>query len=110
MRSLSIAIPLLVLVAAPSFAEDRTLQECTALGYFSGAQDKFMIGLALHILTKKGVLNTAPCNAAREEAYDVGVSFSRSGKIANSAEAAVVKSVAAFSAAVYSAVAKNMEP
>jgi sugar/nucleoside kinase (ribokinase family) len=86
------------------------LQVCIVGGYFSGAQDKFMSGLATHMLEEKGVLGAASCSSAWRNAYDVGVSFSKSGKIANSSEAEVVKHAAEFSAKVYSSVAKGMTP
>lgn len=104
------AIPLLFLMATPSFAGDNALQVCVAGGYFSGAQDRFMSGLATHILEKNGILSTASCSAAWKDAYEVGVSFSKSGKVANSSEAEVVKNAAEFSTKVYSAITKSMEP
>jgi hypothetical protein len=111
MRSLCKVFPLLVLLfAIPSFAEDKTLQVCVAGGYFSGAEDRFMSGLAMHILQKKGVFDSAPCSAAWRGAYDVGVSFSKSGRVANNSEAEIAKQAAQFSAKAYSAVAKGMEP
>ena len=110
MRPICKAIPFLFLVATPSFAGDNTLQVCVAGGYFSGAQDRFMSGLATHILEKKGILGTESCNAAWKDAYEVGVSFSKSGKVANSSEAAVIKRAAEFNIKVYSAIAKSMEP
>lgn len=98
------------IVAVPCFADDETLQVCTAGGYFSGADDKFLIGLATHILAKKGALNTEPCRAAWSKAYDVGASFSRSvGKRPTESELAIIKSAARFSDKVYSTIVKNME-
>lgn len=99
-----------LIVAAPCFANDETLQVCTAGGYFSGADDKFLSGLATHILVKNGALNTEPCRSAWSKAYDVGVSFSKSGRITREPEAAIVKSAAKFSSRAYAAILKNMEP
>jgi hypothetical protein len=86
------------------------LQVCTAGGYFSGAQARFLSGLAVHILVKKGAFTTEPCKTAWAEAYDVGVSFSKSGRVANGSEAEIAKHAAQFSERVYAAVIKNMEP
>ncbi len=98
------------IVAAPCFADDETLQVCTAGGYFSGADDKFLIGLATHILVKKDALDTEPCRTAWSKAYDVGVLRSRSvGKPATESELAIIKSAAKFSGKAYSAIVKSME-
>ena len=107
MRFLITALILLGSVAS-AIAADEDLNICNAGGYYAGAQDRFMSGLAQHILSKRGLLGTANCSALWKNAYDVGASFSRTGKIANTNEAEVVKQASAFSEKVYSNTAKNM--
>jgi len=67
-----------------------------------------MSGIAIHILAKEGLLGTPACSALWNVAYDVGVSYSRGGKFANTTEAEIGKQAENFSQKVYSAVAKNM--
>ena len=99
---------LLALAVPPAFGADENLQICAAGGFFSGAQDRFMSGIAAHILAKRGVLGTSPCSALWKSTYDVGASFSKTGKYSSNTDAEVGKQAADFSAKVYSAVAKSM--
>jgi len=98
----------LALMVPPSYASDTTDNVCTAGGYFSGAEDRFLSGLAMHIRVKKGILNDAKCLALWEFAYEVGARLSRSGKYKNPGDAEVAKKAAQFAARAYDAVLKNM--
>jgi len=91
-----------------AIAADEDLNICNAGGYYAGAQDRFISGLAQYILNKRGLLGTANCSALWKSAYDVGASVSRTGNIANTNEAEVVKQASAFSEKVYSNTAKNL--
>ena len=53
--------------------EEDDLKVCAAGGYFSGADDKFLRGLAEHILIKKGVFESSACGAIWRNAYAIGV-------------------------------------
>ena len=99
---------LLIFVVTPVLGAEDILQICAAGGYYSGAQDRFMSGVAMHILQKKGVLGKSTCSAIWKNAYDVGSSFSRTGKYENEADAEVVRQAGDFSTKVYSAITKNM--
>lgn len=92
----------------PAIAADENLDICNAGGYFSGAQDRFMSGLAMHILAKQGLLGTSTCSALWKSAYEVGASYSKTGKLANNSEAEIAKQAANFAEKVYSTTAKNM--
>jgi hypothetical protein len=81
-------------------------QLCTAGGYYSGAQDRFMSGLATHILQKRGELGSKKCSSLWQAAFEVGERFSKTGQM-KSTDAAVFDDVKAFSARVYSSVAKG---
>lgn len=99
---------LLVVTVSPTYAADENLQICSAGGYFAGAQDKFLTSMATHILAKQKLLGTPICSALWKSAYDVGESFSKTGKYASSTDAEVGKQASNFSERVYSAVAKSM--
>ena len=108
MRVLIKIILILLTLAPPAMAAEANLEICNAGGYFSGAQDRFMSGLAMHILTTQGQFGTPTCSALWKSAYDVGASVSRTGKFANNNEAEITKQAANFAEKVYSATAKNM--
>ena len=61
-----------------------------------------------HILSKRGLLGNTNFSAIWKSAYDVGVSTSSTGKIANENEADIVGQASTFSEKVYSNTAKNM--
>lgn len=94
--------------ANSTVAADIDLDICNAGGFYSGAQDRFMSGIAQHILQKRGLLGTANCSAIWKSAYEVGASFSKTGKVASQHEAEIAKQASAFSEKVYSNIAKNM--
>ena len=81
-------------------------QLCTAGGYYSGAQDRFMSGLAMHILQKRGDFGSKKCSALWQVAFEVGERFSKTGQM-KSVDSAVFDDVSIFSAKVYSSVAKG---
>ncbi|MEQ1639023.1 MAG: hypothetical protein ABL903_20365 [Methylococcales bacterium] len=94
--------------ATSAIAADEDLNICNAGGYYAGAQDRFMSGIAQHILQKRGLLGTVNCSALWKSAYEVGASFSRTGKIANQNEAEILKQASTFSEKVYSNISTSM--
>lgn len=80
-------------------------QICAAGGYYSGAQDHFMRGLAANILSQRNQLNTPACGAIWREAVEVGEHFSKTGK-ARPSDARVISEAANFSSKVYDGIAK----
>ncbi len=102
--------PLLILLAFNSqvIAKDSNLEVCTAGGYYAGAQEHFISGLAMHILQNQDQFGTKNCSALWETAYSVGVSFSKTGKIANENEALILQYAANFRKRVYSAISSDM--
>lgn len=81
-------------------------QLCTAGGYYSGAQDRFMSGLAMHILQKRGDFGSKKCTSLWQVAFEVGERFSKTGQM-KSTDSAVFDDVSIFSVKVYSSVAKG---
>lgn len=80
-------------------------QMCTAGGYYSGAQDRFLSGLAIHILNQRNELSTPACGALWREALEVGEHFSKTGK-ARESDARVIAEAANFSRKVYDGITK----
>lgn len=80
-------------------------QICTAGGYYSGANDHFMSGLAAHILSQRNQLSTPSCGALWREAAEVGRYFSKNGK-ARPSDARVITEAANFGGKVYDSIAK----
>ena len=103
-----IAALIFVMSSNSAIAADENLEICNAGGYYAGAQDRFMMGLAAHILAKQGLLGAVTCNALWKSAYDVGVSFSKTGKVVNNNEANIIKQASNFNEKVYSSIAKSM--
>lgn len=93
-------------VLSPFCYAESAEQICTAGGYYSGANDQFMSGLAAHILNQRNQLSTPSCGALWREAVEVGQYFSKNGK-ARPSDARVIAEAANFSRKVYDAITKN---
>jgi len=101
---------LVLLLLAAMLAGNATADDldelCAAGGYYSGAQDRFMSGVATHILQKRGVLGTSLCSSQWQIAFQVGERFSKTGQ-SNPEDSPVLRHVTAFSTKVYSSVANG---
>ena len=95
----------LMLLSPYCYAENSN-QLCTAGGYYSGAQDHFMSGLAVHILSQRNQLSTPECGALWREAVEVGEHFSKTGKAARPSDARVIAEATNFSSKVYDGITK----
>ena len=93
------------LFAVNAFAGESD-QLCTAGGYYAGAQDRFLSGLATHILQKHGELGSKKCSALWQSAFEVGERFSKTGQ-RKPTDSVVFDQALAFSAKAYSSVAKG---
>ena len=100
------AITLLLLFSTSSSHAETADQLCTAGGYYSGAQDQFLSGLAAHILNQRNQLSTPACGALWREAIEVGKRFSKTGKPRPSDER-VISEAGNFSRKVYDAITKS---
>lgn len=99
-------IALLLLFSISSSHAETAEQLCTAGGYYSGAQDQFLSGLAAHILNQRNQLGTPACGALWREAVKVGEHFSKTGKLRQSDER-VISEAGNFSRKVYDAITKS---
>ena len=88
-------------LSSATVATEKDFKICTAGGYFSGAQERFLSGLAMHMVVKRELLNSRACNALWKSAYTVGENFSKTGKIRNEEEGNIAKDAAEFSTRVY---------
>jgi len=102
-------IVFLFLYAAPSYSSDAVDNICNAGGYYSGAEDRFLSGLATHILAKKGIMNNSKCTALWQYAYNVGAYFSRNGKFKNPSDSDVALSASKFATKAYDSILKDMD-
>jgi len=86
---------------------DELAQLCSAGGYYSGAQDRFMSGLAIHILQARGELGSKKCSSIWQASYEVGERLSKAGEKMKATDSVIVDDVSAFSKRVYSSIAKG---
>ena len=101
---------LLFVFPSASGAEDEDYKICAIGGYFSGAEDKFLSGLAAHLASKKKILTNPICVAVWKNAYTFGAHHSKTGKIESDAEGIIVRQASEFSAQVYDAVSASINP
>jgi len=98
----------LALMAPPSYSSDKFDDICTAGGYFSGAEQRFLTGLTQYYLFNKGAYTESKCSALWAYAYDVGAYLSRNAKIRNKNDEEILRKAMTFRDKVYDAVLKNM--
>lgn len=101
---------LLLVFSNAGGAETEDYQICSVGGYFAGAEEKFLSGLAAHLAAKKKILTNPICVAVWKNAHAFGVHHSRTGRIESEAEGVVVKQANEFSAQVYDAVSASISP
>lgn len=89
-------------------ADEKKYDICFAAGYFSGEDDKFMIGLSTQIMIDTGVFNDNLCSTAYSSAYKIGVKLSTTGKV-NAKEAEIASYATKFRTKVNNALIKLIE-
>ena len=87
------------------YATDNSLKLCSAGGYYAGAQDHFLSGLATHILLNRGVLSSLECTALWKNAVEIGERYSTTGK-PTASDMDVIKQAVDFSERVYRSLSK----
>jgi len=92
-----------------TLAEEDAYKLCFVRGYYFGAEDQFLGGLAAHIIYKKGLPNDPLCSAAHKIGYEVGVRFSRTGKLDGESDAKIIKYASEFSDKVYEALSSKIK-
>jgi hypothetical protein len=108
MRMKWFSLVFFVAFSSPSVAAEKNYKICTAGGYFAGADDKFLSGLATHMAQKKNILNDPICGALWRNAHKIGEIISKTGKIHDEAEGNVVQDATEFSGKVYDVVSSKI--
>lgn len=101
-----IAITTIFMVFTSLSHAETAEQLCTAGGYYNGANDQFLSGLAAHILNQRKQLSTPTCGALWREAAEVGEHFSKTGK-PRSSDDRVITEAGNFSKKVYDSIARS---
>ena len=98
-----------ILISFHSYADDDKYKICFINGYYSGEDDKFMMGLATHIVVREKLYTDPMCTAAHRVAYDVGVKFSTTGKYDSEQEMKITGYAADFREGVNKAIVDLIE-
>lgn len=104
-KKLAITTTIFMVFTSHSHAETSE-QLCTAGGYYNGADNQFLSGLAVYILNQRGQLGTPSCGALWREASEVGERFSKTGKTRSTDDRAISEA-SNFSKKVYDGIAKS---
>ena len=100
-------LPLLLIVSFWSFpvaAEDKELSMCSVTGYFEGNGDRFLYGLAARALEKNRFNADQECTSALKFGKEVGIKFSKPGRVKTDEEAVVISHAEHFRNLVYDAI------
>lgn len=94
--------------ASVTIADDDKYKICFVHGYYDGAHNNFLAGLALHIRVKQNLVDDPLCFAAYKTAYDVPTHFSRTGKAKNKSDYKILKDAGEFSDKVYESISSKI--
>lgn len=97
-----------VTFSSANFAAEMDFKICAAGGFWAGAGDRFLSGLALHIRGKKNLNFNPTCSVIWKNAYETGEYASKTGKVLNPEEEIIIQQANDFGTQVYEALAKNI--
>jgi hypothetical protein len=105
MKKLFLPILLMVLSwSLPVAAEDIEHSMCSVTGYYEGNGNRFLYEIAARALEKNRLNADSECSSALKFAKEVGVKFSKPGRVKNEEEAVVISHAEHFSNLVYDAI------
>ena len=90
------------------YAEDDKYKICFVKGFFDGANENFLAGLAWHIAVKKNVIDDPLCTAAHQNAYAIGNKLTKTGKVENQNEEKILSYAMDFKKQVYDFISSNI--
>jgi hypothetical protein len=100
-------LPVLLMVLSWSLqvaAEDIEHSMCSVTGYYEGNGNRFLYELASRALEKNRFNADSECSSALKFAKEVGVKFSKPGRVKTEEEAVVISHAEHFSNIVYDAI------
>jgi hypothetical protein len=105
MKKLFLPILLMVLSwSLPVAAEDIEHSMCSVTGYYEGNGNRFLYELAARALEKNRFNADSECSSTLKFAKEVGVKFSKPGRVKIEEEAVVISHAEHFSNLVYDAI------
>lgn len=81
---------------------------CSSGGFYSGADNKFLSGLALYIANKNDIIKDPECTSNWKAGERVARNFSETGKLTNDFERTIVESATEFSDQVYAKISSGI--
>lgn len=100
-------LPLLLIALSwslPVAAEDIEHSMCSVTGYYEGNGNRFLYELAAHALEKNRFNADPECFSALKFGKEVGVKFSKPGRVKTNEEAVVINHAEHFSNLIYDAI------
>ncbi len=82
---------------------------CSSGGFYSGAENKFLSGLALYMANKNNVIKDPECTSNWKAGERVARNFSETGKLTNDFERTVVERATEFSDQVYAKISNGID-
>ena len=82
---------------------------CSSGGFYSGAENKFLSGLALYMANKYNVIKDPECTSNWKAGERVARNFTETGKLTNDFERTVVERATEFSDQVYAKISNGID-
>jgi len=110
MKKVIFSVLLLSVFSSSSIAAEKDYKLCSLGGYFFGAEQNFLQGVASRIAEKQqmNIIDDPICAAAWKNGIDVAKHLAKSSKLRNKTDATIIQQAFKFREQVYDAVISNM--
>ena len=106
-RLFLLSLPLLTL--QPAIASEQNYSICRVTGYYEGKSDQFLYELASRVLAKNRLNIDPVCSDNIKLGREIGIKFSKPGKVKSEQDAEVMEEAAHFSNLIYDAILSKVK-
>ncbi len=102
---------LLLAVTSAHAAEsgDKRYSMCSVAGYYDGGNNRFMSDIAMRVVEKNHLSSDSECTLAFKTGKELGIKFSKPGRIKNEEETEVINDATHFGNLIYDAILSRVK-
>lgn len=108
---ISLFVLLLLTVSWSHAAEtgDKRYSMCGVAGYYDGGNNRFLSDIAMRVVEKNHLNSDSECAQAFKAGKDLGVKFSKPGRIKNEDESEIINDATHFGNLIYDAILSRVK-
>lgn len=102
---------LLLVVSAAHATEtgDKRYSMCSVAGYYDGSNNRFMSDIAMRVVEKNHLNSDSECTSAFKTGKDLGIKFSKPGRVKNEEESEIINDATHFGNMIYDAILSRVK-